>query len=341
MTTDIERELRELFRDKVGEAPVSTLGTSGAPPPQVLRRGRRRQVGTVLGSALVAVALAVGSFAGLRSLLRSETDPFQTGQYERTPATEPRADEVELAGDAFGQRYRVRFTGAFADDTACIHVMLGGQRSEPLCPRPLETSLAGTQPSMHGVTTTELNLLFGSVSPEVVAIRFASDDGTDPPTQFRCQMGPLGWTDPDRKVCVMALPSQGSGLFEYLDSGGGVLFEEGMGWGVSEAEAVAPMPVDPAHGGSYWGVYVWLGSEGNGEANDLVGQLFDEHGVQAHQGDLACDRGAAEALGTDASWRVAVYFGTEEEANAFALEAGLLGHEADPVIARVTTYCLD
>ena len=91
MTTDIERELRELFRDKAGEAPVSTLGTSGAAPQQVLRRGRRRQVGTVLGSALVAVALAVTSFTGLRSLLRSDTDPFQSGQYdvyERTATIE-------------------------------------------------------------------------------------------------------------------------------------------------------------------------------------------------------------------------------------------------------------
>jgi hypothetical protein len=92
VTTDIERELRELFRDKAGEAPVSTLGTSGVAPPQVLRRGRRHQVGTVLGSTLVALLLAAGSFAGLRSLLRSDTDPFRTGReydvFERTATIE-------------------------------------------------------------------------------------------------------------------------------------------------------------------------------------------------------------------------------------------------------------
>ena len=81
------------------------------------------------------------------------------------PVAAPRGDEVEFAGDAFGQRYRVRFTGAFADDSACIHVTIGAQGNEPLCPKPLATSLAGTQPSMHGVTTTKLNLLVGSVLP--------------------------------------------------------------------------------------------------------------------------------------------------------------------------------
>jgi hypothetical protein len=73
----------------------------------------------------------------------------------------------------------------------------------------------------------------------------------------------------------------------------------------------------------------------------MVGQLFDEFGIQAWQGEIACDQGAAEALGTDDEWRVAVYFETQDEANAFADQAGLLGHEGGPVIARVTTYCLD
>ena len=64
-------------------------------------------------------------------------------------------------------------------------------------------------------------------------------------------------------------------------------------------------------------------------------------GIEAFPGDLSCDDGAAEALGTDAPQGIGVYFETEDEANAFADQAGLLGHEADPVIARVTTYCLD
>jgi hypothetical protein len=258
-----------------------------------------------------------------------------------TPVAEPRANEVELAGDAFGQPYRVRFIGRFADDTACIHVTIGGERSEPLCPRPIATSLAGDQPSLHVVNTPDLAMVVGSVPPEVVEIRFTSDSGNTTPTQFRCQMGPLGWIDPDRRVCAIALPPQDGGTFEYLGSNGDVLFEDGMAWFSSQGEPVGPMPVDPVHGGSYWAVYPWLGPAGDPEANAVVGHLFDDFGIRATQGDVSCDQGAAEALGTDAAWRVAVYFETEEDANAFAREAGLLGHDADPVVAHVTTYCLD
>ena len=75
MTTDMERELRELFREKAGEAPIATFGTSAAAPQEVLRRGRRRQVGTVLGSAAIVLVLIVGSVAGLNAVLRGEERP--------------------------------------------------------------------------------------------------------------------------------------------------------------------------------------------------------------------------------------------------------------------------
>jgi hypothetical protein len=39
--------------------------------------------------------------------------------------------------------------------------------------------------------------------------------------------------------------------------------------------------------------------------------------------------------------RLLRYPETEADAQAFAADAGLLGHEADPMIAQVTTYCLD
>ena len=91
MTTDMERELRELFREKAGEAPTATFDTSGAAPQEVMRRGRRRQVGTVLGSAAIVLVLIVGSVAGLNAVLRGEEDPFTTGDYdvfERTATIE-------------------------------------------------------------------------------------------------------------------------------------------------------------------------------------------------------------------------------------------------------------
>jgi hypothetical protein len=88
-------------------------------------------------------------------------------------------------------------------------------------------------------------------------------------------------------------------------------------------------------------VYPWVGAPGDREADDVSASLLQEFGIEAFPGDLACDEGAAEALGTNAEQGIGVYFATQDEANAFADQAGLLGHEADPVIARVTTYCLD
>ena len=253
----------------------------------------------------------------------------------------PREDVVRIDGSMLAHAWIARFRGDFEDNTACIYVTVDGEGNEPLCPKPVATSLAGDQPSLHVVNTADLAVVVGSVPPEVVEIRFTSDSGNTTATQFQCQMGPLGWTDPDRSVCAIALPPQDEGTFEYLDSDGGVLFEEGMAWFVSQGEPVAPMPVDPLHGGTYWAVYPWVGPARTPEANEVVARLFDDSGIQATQGEVACDEGAADVVGPDARWRVGVYFETEDEANAFALQAGLLGHEADPVITRVTTYCLD
>ena len=74
MTTDFENELRDLFREKAGEAPLATPTMPASAPQQVLRRGRLHQVGTVLGSAVVVVALIVGSVAGLTRILGEGQD---------------------------------------------------------------------------------------------------------------------------------------------------------------------------------------------------------------------------------------------------------------------------
>jgi hypothetical protein len=142
-------------------------------------------------------------------------------------------------------------------------------------------------------------------------------------------------------VCAIALPAVGSGIFEYLDADGTVLFEEGMGWGTSEPDAVAVTPVEPVHGGRYWAVYPWVGEPGDAQGNRVIGRLFDDYGIQAHQGDLSCDVGAAEALGNASSWGVAVYFETRADAQVFATQVVRSGVTPDAAIARVTTYCLD
>jgi hypothetical protein len=261
---------------------------------------------------------------------------------EPPPVGEARDEVVELSGTFLDQSWRVRFTGAFADATACIRARTGDANGwgGELCPRPLETSLSGDQPSLH-VLSSDFALVVGSVPPEVAEIRFTSENGSNSPSQFQCQMGPVGWTDPDRRVCAIALPPQDGGIFEYLDSEGNVLFEDGMGWGTAEPELAGLTVVQPVHGGSYWAVYAWVGAPGSLEADDVSAQLLAEFGIEAFLRDLACDDGAAEALGTDAEQGIGVYFETEDEAKAFAQQAGLLGHDADPVIAHVTTYCLD
>ena len=140
-------------------------------------------------------------------------------------------------------------------------------------------------------------------------------------------------------------PPQGSGTLEFLDADGTLLFANGMGWGASEAappaELGGPLPVDPVHGGTYWAVYPWHGPAASDEADQLVGQLSFQFGIQAIQGEVACDQGAAEVLGSADGWRVGVYFDTRADAQAFSDQLAISGGIPDAPIARVTTYCLD
>ena len=63
MNDDMERRLRELFEDKATESAAA----SRAPEP-VVKRARRRQLGTIAVSVVTVIALAGVSFAGIRTL---------------------------------------------------------------------------------------------------------------------------------------------------------------------------------------------------------------------------------------------------------------------------------
>jgi hypothetical protein len=154
-----------------------------------------------------------------------------------SPLPSAEADVVALSGPYEEHTWIARFTGSFADESACIRVRVDRDVQEPLCPTSLETSLASDRPSLHGWLMNSFYLLAGSVPANVEEIRFTSDDGTVPRREFQCAVAPIGWSDPTRKVCVVALPPEGEGTFEYLDSDGVVLFEEGMGWGWAEPES--------------------------------------------------------------------------------------------------------
>ena len=98
-----------------------------------------------------------------------------------------------------------------------------------------------------------------------------------------------------------------------------------------------PSPVEPEHGGTYWGVYLAVGEEPDLE--DAIAYLTEERGIELFSiGDISCDAGAREALGKAAGpQRVALYFETEDDARAWAETL-----PAPPVgVAEVQTYCLD
>jgi hypothetical protein len=170
-------------------------------------------------------------------------------------------------------------------------------------------------------------------------MRFRSDATSRPEVTGTCQIGPTGWTD--HNVCAIALPPADSGTFEYLDADNRVVSGESASWGPADPPGTPLQPVEPVHGGSFWAVYPWTGAAGAPEANDVVGQIFDDFGIQAWQGDIACDQGAADAVGTSVDWRVAVYFANGQDADAFADAYRTRHPGSDPVTAHVTTYCLD
>lgn len=100
-----------------------------------------------------------------------------------------------------------------------------------------------------------------------------------------------------------------------------------------------PEPVVAEHGGTYWGVYLAVG--GGPDLEDAIAYLTTERGLRFGSefsiGDLSCDTGAAEALGAEGPMRVAVYFETQQDAEAWAdtLPGPPVG------IAEVQTLCLD
>jgi hypothetical protein len=109
----------------------------------------------------------------------------------------------------------------------------------------------------------------------------------------------------------------------------------------SAPSAAAPRPLSsPAHGASVWAVYAYVGQPGPKvrEAITMLEQRGLVRGEEVSDGDLACDRGGAEALGVAAdSMAVRAYFGSEADAKAFA--ASLPTRAAG--VAKVQAGCAD
>jgi hypothetical protein len=120
--------------------------------------------------------------------------------------------------------------------------------------------------------------------------------------------------------------------------GGGETAETPVATATAETSP-AFTPVEPEHGGTYFGVYVAIADAGDEAALQQSAEALDATGYHEWSlGDISCDQGAAEQLGVpEDSGRVAVYFETREEAEAFtqSLPSPILR------IAKVKTFCLD
>lgn len=108
-----------------------------------------------------------------------------------------------------------------------------------------------------------------------------------------------------------------------------------------------PAVVPPEHGGPVWAAYLVVGPQEEGEAApDMrrVGDLARGLGYEPGVSDLACDQGAAEALGldlTESYLGLSLYFATEDEARSFAerFRSEVRGEVRG--VVQVRTLCLD
>lgn len=104
-----------------------------------------------------------------------------------------------------------------------------------------------------------------------------------------------------------------------------------------------PPEVVPEHGGTFWGLYLAAAPSTDDPEIARWTERMETIGYTPSVGDLACDDGAADALGIDPGWsRVAIYFDTREEAETAAGTIEISLELGTPIgVARVTTFCLD
>jgi hypothetical protein len=193
--------------------------------------------------------------------------------------------------------------------------------------------------SVLGEGDERVHLVFGAVPAEAVrvGIRFEVDDEAivdvlDIPDTIDAEMNAFVYS---------LLPNQRVTITAYDASGAAIASGE-VGPGADDEPIGTPVPafidVRPEHGGTYWGVYLWVGASPDDIQANAAVRAAEDLGYTPSTGDIACDQDAATALGVDASGsRVAVYF--EERLDAET--AAALFDPAPVGVAEVTTYCLD
>ena len=87
-----------------------------------------------------------------------------------------------------------------------------------------------------------------------------------------------------------------------------------------DADSLDLTSVNPTLGDEVVGVYLDVSDDANADFTDVV-DFYRQEGYTAFPGPVACDRGAAEALGVDDDHAVvAIYFANFEAASSFAAE---------------------
>jgi hypothetical protein len=269
----------------------------------------------------------------LPSPVESPTEPASP-----VPSSESSpADGVTVKGEDFGVAWELLFTNE--DGSVCValeteHSGIGMCAAEPVGghtePPPIE----------HG--EFELGdgsvMVAGSVSAETASVAAELEEGGTVDAQM-VDLSALG-VDPPRRGFHVELPGNRDGWLVARDGDGNETDRVPFGRPSGTSDEL-PQPVPVEHGGTYWAVYLGV-AEGGSPELDAAMEFARRLGVKAGSGDLACDQGAAEVLGVPADWQgVGVYFATREDAERFYIGSGLSDLDAEPLIARVTTFCLD
>lgn len=147
--TDLERDLRELFETKASDSAISSQ-----PEPHVLRRARRRQVGTALTAAVAITVVVAGAFGGVRALTNADAT---------RPAVPPAPDSV--TGPVLSPKGRI----AFVHGSAIYTIRPDGTGTE---------KVSGCPPLPCGA------LFHPSWSPDGRRLAFSRDDPDDGTTDL-------------------------------------------------------------------------------------------------------------------------------------------------------------
>lgn len=214
---DIEHDLRTLFHER-----ADRIVTAQSAPEQVLRRGRRRQLGTVVLSSLGALMIVSGSIVGLRDLL---SDRPSGGAGGRTSA-------VIARGDASGLSWTL--SSWIDDGRYCTRLGWRDMRDPSRTPPGGSASCGGPPGADRATfsvneTETSASFLVALVPRDVLEVlvesedaqRFSTRDLVDAPPEW----GAL-------RFAVVPLEGEGPGAVHFIGAGHDIVYPSvGFRWG--------------------------------------------------------------------------------------------------------------